>query len=55
MIAANEAIFAKFARRFAPLTCVPMDEGARLDLVEGELRPGAGLAHFALDGSLEPY
>lgn len=44
-----------FARRFAPLICVPMDEGARLDLAQGELRPGAGLSRLAPDGALETF
>ena len=44
-----------FARRFAPLICVPMDEGARLDLARGELKSGAGLSRVAPDGALESF
>ncbi len=41
-----------FARRFSPAKCIPMDEGGRIDLVDGKLLPSEGTRRMNVKGNL---
>lgn len=42
-----------FARRFAPAACVPLDDGTRLDYVQGGWTSPSGVRRLREDGELE--
>ncbi len=41
-----------FARRFSPSRCIPMDEGARVDLVNDRIEPADGTMRLNVKGNL---
>jgi hypothetical protein len=43
------------ARRFSPTVCVPLDDGERVDLLDGEWRFSAGTRRMGHDGSLHVW